>query len=313
MATLPLMKKNIAIIDLGSNLTKLVVVANKLPLEVIHRSVYDTKTLKSAPKGYFDSVSIERIENDISKILTVAKVLDCETHLGIATSAFRTRNNGKEVIANLNAKFGINIQIIEGEREANLIYKGALASVTPSEFPVLIMDIGGGSTEFIIGTEKKILWKHSFDFGSTALTKDSTVSDPLLSAEIVNLESKLTQVLTPLFDEIKKHNPGNLIGTTGAFESLAQITENKKGNTTPVNSGYVYSESELDTVIKKLMTSNTKERELMDGMNPLRIGTINIAALIFNYVSSKTKFNTKYLSLGDVKEGLALEYLKTNS
>lgn len=307
------MKKNIAIIDLGSNLTKLVVVANKLPLEVIHRSVYDTKTLKSAPKGYFDSVSIDRIENDISKILAVAKELDCETHLGIATSAFRTRSNGKEVIESINAKFGINIQIIEGEREANLIYKGALASVTPSSFPVLIIDIGGGSTEFIIGTETKILWKHSFDFGSTALTKNQIISDPLLSTEIVNLELKLNQFLTQLFVEIQNHNPVNLIGTTGAFESLAQISENKKGNTTSVKSGYAYSESELDAVIKQLMTSSTEERETIDGMNPLRVGTINIAALIFNYVSSKTKFTTKYLSLGDVKEGLALEYLETNS
>ena len=313
MATLPLMKRNIAIIDLGSNLTKLVVVANKLPLQVIHRSVYDTKTLKSAPKGYFDSVSIERIENDISKILAVAKELDCETHLGIATSAFRTRSNGKEVIAGINAKFGINIQIIEGEREANLIYKGALASVTPNSFPVLIMDIGGGSTEFIIGTETKILWKHSFDFGSTALTKDLVISDPLLSTEIENLELKLTKYLSPIFEEIKNHNPVNMIGTTGAFESLAQISENKKGNTTPVNSGYVYSESELNTVINQLISSSTEEREVMDGMNPLRVGTINIAALIFNYVSRKTKFTTKYLSLGDVKEGLALEYLETNS
>lgn len=112
------MTENIAIIDLGSNLTKLVIARGTLPLEVIHRSVYDTKTLKSAPKGVFDEKSISKIESDIATILEVTNQYKCKTILGIATSAFRTRKNGQEVIAHLNQKFNTNIEIIEGNREA---------------------------------------------------------------------------------------------------------------------------------------------------------------------------------------------------
>ena len=304
--------KNIAIIDLGSNLTKLVVVSGELPLNVIHRSVYDTKTLKSAPTGYFNDISVKRIEEDIEKILSVAKGLDCDTHLGIATSAFRTRKNGQEVITGINKKFGINIQIIEGEREAHLISKGALASVTPKQFPVMVMDISGGSTEFIIGTETEILWKHSFDFGSTALTRDLYISDPLTIANAMDLDQALVHSLPSLFEAFQKHKPTSFIGTTGAFESFAQLIENAKGNKAPVQSGYEYSLPELNTITVKLFESTSKERTKMDGMNLLRVGTIGIAALILNHVLASSNFDNYYLSLGDVKEGLALEFLESN-
>lgn len=306
------MKNNIAIIDLGSNLTKLVVVSGKLPLHVIHRSVYDTKTLKSAPKGVFDSVSIKRIEADISKVLDVANSFGCTTILGIATSAFRTRKNGKEVISSINKKFGTSIKIIEGKQEAQLIYKGALASVNLVQFPVMVMDIGGGSTEFIIGSKTSILWKHSFDFGSTALTSDIKISDPLTKNENQLLVQKLEDFLPIFFEAIKKFAPVSFIGTTGAFESFAQLIENSKGNTTPVQSGYTYKISELKSMIATLILSSKMERTQMDGINLLRVPTIHIAALILNYVLASTFFEQYYLSLGDVKEGVALTFLELN-
>ena len=305
------MTNNIAIIDLGSNLTKLVVVSGKLPLQVIHRSVYDTKTLKSAPKGVFDSVSIKRIENDAKQVLEVAKSFDCSTTLGIATSAFRTRKNGKEIIANLNKKFGTSIEIIEGTREAQLIYKGALASVTPRQFPVLVMDIGGGSTEFIIGSETEVLWKHSFDFGSTALTNEMEISNPLNTKDISALNSKLGKMLPPIFEALNQFSPKTFIGTTGAFESFAQITETEKGNTLPVESGYQYDMEKLNTVLTTLISSSTESRRNIEGMNKLRVPTIHIAALIFKFVLNRLSVESYLLSLGDVKEGLALEYLES--
>ena len=313
MAPLSLTNQNIAILDLGSNLTKLVIVKNLLPLEVIHRSVYDTKTLKSAPKGYFDENSITKIEKDIKQILSVTSKLNCGIHLGIATSAFRTRTNGQEVIDLINQKFNINIQIIEGKREAQLIHKGALASVTPNRYPVMVMDIGGGSTEFIIGTDTEILWKQSFNFGSTALTKDLDIANPLTLDNITELTNRLGNFLSPLFTAIGKLQPKTAIGTTGAFESFAQLIENKTGSNTPVKSGYEYQLDSLTVILIALINSTESQRKVMDGMNLLRVGTINIAAVIFNYVFTKTEFENYYLSLGDVKEGLALEHLENTN
>lgn len=307
------MTQNIAIIDLGSNLTKLVVVAGELPLTVIHRSIYDTKTLKNAPKGHFDSSSIKAIEQDIQKVLEKAKELGCGIFLGIATSAFRTRTNGAEVIEKVNAKFGIRINIIEGQREAKLIYKGAMASVKPKAFPVLIMDIGGGSTEFIIGDESRIFWEHSFDFGSTALSSGLQVLDPLSNEDIHKLNSKLMEVLPLLWEQLDRFKPISFIGTTGAFESFAQIPETKQRSGITVDSGYSFNRETTMQILQELMESTMKQRQQTKGLKPERIATIHIAALILKHVLTRIKFDNMQLSLGDVKEGLALEYLESKS
>ncbi len=306
-------KKNIAVIDLGSNLTKLVVAKGELPLQVIHRSIYNTKTLKNAPKGIFNSRSIELIDRDILEILKVTSKLECAPILGIATSAFRTRSNGQEVIDQLNSKFHTSIQIIAGQREAQLVFDGAMASVPHSNKPVLVMDIGGGSTEFIIGNETAILWKHSFDLGSTAITKWAELSDPLTTDNLQYLRLNLEKLLMPLVDAMSTYLPVSFIGTTGAFESFAQILESQKGNDKPVKSGYLFDPQYLDQILSELVQSNSTERQNREGIHPLRKDTIHLAAVIFQFVFHKTNFQTYTLSLGDVKEGLIMDFLSSNS
>ncbi|MGB1004634.1 MAG: hypothetical protein ACPGVC_10400 [Salibacteraceae bacterium] len=307
------MNSNIGIIDLGSNLTKVIIVKNQLPLAVIHRSIYDTKTLKNAPKGHFDQNSISLIERDIIQILEVTKEFNCAHVLGIATSSFRTRTNGQETLDFINSKFGTQIEIIEGSREAFLIYQGANTSVPKTSTPVLVMDIGGGSTEFIIGQGKEILWKQSFDFGSTALTKGMITSDPLKENELLGLRSLLNKMLVPLFKELEKYNPQSFIGTTGAFESFSQIIQLHKGIEQKVKSGFQFSKNEITPVLASLIASNLKQRKNTKGIHPLRVDTIHIAAIIFEFLLSRVSFNTMALSLGDVKEGLALEFIQLES
>ena len=304
--------KNIAIIDLGSNLTKLVITKGELPLQVIHRSIYNTKTLKNAPKGIFDEQSIELIERDITEILKVIETFDCSPVLGIATSAFRTRTNGQEVIDHINKKFNTSIQIIKGEREAQLVFDGAIASVPETEKPVMVMDIGGGSTEFIIGTETDVLWKHSFDLGSTAITKWGQLSNPLTSENLGSLNNQLETTLAPLFQAIQEFHPRSFIGTTGAFESFGQMIESQKGNQTPVNSGYQFHIDSLQEILNKLIQSHSEERKNIQGIHPLRYDTIHLAAVIFQFVLNRTSFTSYSLSLGDVKEGLAMDFLVSN-
>lgn len=302
---------NIAVIDLGSNLTKLVIAKKELPLQVIHRSIYDTKTLKNAPKGAFDSRSIALMERDITEILKVTASFKCVSILGIATSAFRTRTNGPMVIEHLNSKFGTSIKIIEGQREAQLVFDGAMASVPDILKPVLVMDIGGGSTEFIIGNETEILWKHSFDLGSTAITKWTELLDPLTSNNLQLLNKNLETTLPSLFKAISKYNPVSFIGTTGAFESFAQMLASDKGNNRPVTSGYIFEPASLNKIISELIQSHSSERKNRKGIHPLRYDTIHLAAIIFKFIFQKTQFQTYALSLGDVKEGLIMDFLSS--
>jgi exopolyphosphatase/guanosine-5'-triphosphate,3'-diphosphate pyrophosphatase len=304
---------HIAVIDLGSNLTKLVVAKNTLPLKVVHRSVYDTQTLKRAPKGYFSEESIDFLEKDIQKILNVILQFPHSEILGIATSAFRTRSNGQEVLERLNQKFGTKIEIIEGQREAQLIFDGAIVSVPQVEFPTLVMDIGGGSTEFIIGNENGILWKHSFDFGSTAITHGIELQNPLSAENIEEITERIQFHLPELFEKIEEFQPVSFIGTTGAFESFAQLLQTEKGVFHPVKSGYKFDVDPLIPLLETIISSTQHERQKMEGLNPLRVPTIHVAAVIFRYVFEHVYISDYFLSLGDVKEGLVLERLHNSA
>lgn len=304
--------KNIAVIDLGSNLTKLVIAKGALPLQVNHRSIYNTKTLKNAPKGEFDEASIALIERDIEAILEVIKDYQCQTVLGIATSAFRTRKNGQQVIDHINSKFQTSIQIISGNQEAQFVFDGAMASVSSTRKPVLVMDIGGGSTEFIIGNENGVLWKHSFELGSTAITRWTNLKNPLTTENLQVLQAELSKVLIPLLEAINHHNPISFIGTTGAFESFAQIISFQNGNSESVDSGFEFNPPQLEGVLNTLIASTVESRKVMKGVHPLRYDTIHLAAVIFQYLFKNTKFESYMLSLGDVKEGLIVDFLKSN-
>ena len=304
--------KNIAVIDLGSNLTKLVIAKGSLPLTVIHRSIYNTKTLKNAPKGEFDEESIALIERDMEAILEVVKDFQCQTVLGIATSAFRTRKNGQKVIEHINSKFQTSIQIISGDQEAQLVFDGAMASISSTKKPVLVMDIGGGSTEFIIGNDQGILWKHSFDLGSTAITKWTDLQNPLTASNLELLQTNLTKVFSSLLEAVEIHNPVSFIGTTGAFESFAQMLSFKNGISKSVDSGYEFNPSQLEDILDTLIASTSQERKIMNGVHPLRYDTIHLAAVIFQYIYKNTKFESYLLSLGDVKEGLIVDFLNSN-
>lgn len=300
----------IAIIDLGSNLTKLVIAQPTPSLQIIHRSVYNTKTLKNAPKGYFDEAAIHKITADLTKVVNVCKQHQCTTILGIATSAFRTRKNGQNIINEINTLLGTQIKIISGEQEASLIFKGALwhQYLNPST-TCMVMDIGGGSTEFIIGNTNQILWKHSFEIGSTALTQGVLVSNPLSADNISELRHRLQQILPQLWQAINQHKPSHLIGTTGAFESLALIIEGQRVSPDIPRSGYEFNLNEVTAVLKQLITSTPAQRKNIRGIHPMREDTIAIAALILQHVINNTHFDHFTLSLEDVKEGLILNYL----
>lgn len=300
----------IAVIDLGSNLTKLIIAQEKPSLKVIHRSVYNTKTLKHAPKGVFDKQAIQKIKADVSEVVKVCKQHECTSILGIATSAFRTRANGPEVIEQINKELGTKIEIISGQQEAELIFKGALwqQNLNPAVI-YMVMDIGGGSTEFIIGNTKQILWKHSFELGSTALTHGMHVSSPLSADNIAALTNRLNHILPELWQAIEKHTPSHLIGTTGAFESLALIIEGQRNTPDIPRSGYAFNTQEVTKVLEKLIASNPAQRKNIKGIHPMREDTIAIAALILHHVLGNTNFAHFTLSLEDVKEGLILNHL----
>ena len=218
----------------------------------------------------------------------------------IATSAIRSAENGSDFVKAAK-QAGIEITVIEGDQEAEYIYQGVNATglINVSS---LIIDIGGGSTEFIICNSNGILWKKSYNIGAARLQQAYFQSDPISIADQQAIHGRLQTELEDLKAACELFKPMQLIGSAGAFESFVTMINTdqdiKKLNSTSIDlAGYL----ELS---RKLITSTHAEREKFEGLITLRVDMIVIAALITNYVLEMIHPEKLSVSTYDLKMGV---------
>jgi exopolyphosphatase/guanosine-5'-triphosphate,3'-diphosphate pyrophosphatase len=229
----------------------------------------------------------------------------------IATSAIRSAANGQDFIDQVNQTTGIQIQLINGEQEAGYIYKGIDASGCLNDDNALIMDIGGGSVEFIIANEDQVLWKKSFEIGAARLMDKFHQTDPIPVASIKELTRYLDTTLVELFAAAFKFKPKTLIGSSGAFESFAEIIELKKGRKFDINQikAYEFDTDDLLDVIELLMKSTHSLRANMKGIIPVRVDMIVVASLLTIYMMQKLALPDVMMSTYSLKEGVLSQML----
>ena len=229
----------------------------------------------------------------------------------IATSALRNASNGVDFISIVKEQTGIQIEIISGEQEAAFIYKGIEASGCLNEENALIVDIGGGSVEFIIGNADEVLWKQSFEIGAARLMAMFHYRDPIPLEAIKDLTAYLNRQLTDLFKAAISFKPKTLIGSSGSFESFAEVIELENGKTFNLEQTKVY---EFDTddlldLIERLIKSNHHKRATIKGIIPVRVDMIVVASLLTIYIMQKLGLTEVTLCTYSLKEGVLAEML----
>ncbi len=229
----------------------------------------------------------------------------------VATSALRNAGNGHEFINEVKQLTGINIELIDGEQEAAYIYRGVKLAGSLSGHPSLIMDIGGGSVEFILCNADEIFWKHSFEIGAARLMDQFHQTDPIPAASIADLRAYVEEKLQPLFEACKKYNVASIIGSSGAFETFAEIIELDKRHPFDLKNikNYLFKTDELLMVTDKLIGSSHSERKCMEGIVSIRVDMIVVASLLTRFVMDKLEVNTVQLCTNSLKEGILSELL----
>lgn len=298
---------NTAVIDLGTNTFNLLigrVVDGQIVAE--HRSKISVKL----GKGGFSERRIEpdAFERGIKAIgehvFTIAQ-FDVDRVLAFATSAVRDAKNGEAFVVELKDRFGVDVQIIDGDREAELICEGVQASIPFGDERLLIMDIGGGSTEFIIAQGKNIEWKKSYPLGVSRILEQLTPEDPISKENLRSLEELLNSSLTELKTMLQKFPTRYLVGSSGSFDTLSELIlqgiykeqEGLKGNR------YDFRLEDYYEIHKILLLSNLKERIEMPGMIEMRAEMMVVSSAIIHYVLTQFDFNRMTLSTYALKEG----------
>jgi exopolyphosphatase/guanosine-5'-triphosphate,3'-diphosphate pyrophosphatase len=306
----------IAVIDLGTNTFNLLIVDmgedqgykilynNKLPVK-LGKSGIDKKEIRPD--------AITRGLNALERHLQTIGEYQVEKTYAFATSAIRSARNGDQFVKLAKQRCGIDVEIINGEREAELIYYGVKQAVRLTEEKVLILDIGGGSNEFIIADKDTISWKKSYPLGVARLLSKFKPSDPISIEEIEFISNYLEERLSDLFEEFKKHKITTLIGASGSFETITSMIRaddpNFESETSLSPESNVIDLTDFENLYQKLINSTLKERKQMKGLESMRLEMIVVATLVVKFILQKLKLREMIQSNFALKEGVVYELL----
>ncbi|SFG90076.1 Ppx/GppA phosphatase family protein [Pedobacter insulae] len=290
----------IAIIDLGTNTFHLLIAAVRFgePF-IIYKTNVPVRLGEDITKE--NSIIPLAFNRGISCLQEFRKTIDfykIKTIKAVATSGVRSARNGNDFVTAAKEVAGIAIDIIDGDEEATYIYEGVKWSgaITQSS---LIMDIGGGSTEFILCDQENVIWKKSYNIGAARLMQSFFKSDPISLKDQLAIIAHLDAQLTELITLCQIHKPKTLIGSAGAFETFDTMINPKLENYTATIDYNAYQE-----LSSKLINANHLQRANMDGLIPLRVDMIVMAALLTNYVLTKLNIKEITLSTFDLKMGV---------
>lgn len=297
----------VAVIDLGTNTFHLLIAetAGNEP-EILYKTNVPVKLGEGRINdNIIIPTAFERGINclkDFSQTITKYKA---DKVRATATSAVRSAENGNDFVDAVKEQTGITIETISGDEEAALIYEGVKLSGAITDLS-LIMDIGGGSVEFILCDGEKLIWKKSYNIGAARLMQQFFKSDPISDEDKNAILFHVQNQLTDLFQICEKYQPKVLIGSAGAFETFTELISRKNNLKTDINTikTFEFNFDDYIEIAGKLLNSTHQERAEMPGIIPLRVDMIVIAALITNYVLCRTKINQLTLSTYDLKMGV---------
>lgn len=225
-----------------------------------------------------------------------------------ATSAVRDAENSTEFVTAMNEEFGINIDVIPGEREAELIFKGIKASGVFNNLKegenALLMDIGGGSNEFIITDGCSVLYKRSFPLGMARMREKFNYPEPIGKEVAEEFAGYCYTQLNELWKMAERYKPVILVGSSGSFDTFKDYIYNCGLKDRP------YIELPLDklTAMNSIMVKSiAAERMRMPGMSPVRVDFIVLSSLFTQLVIKQVNPKVVYQSGYSLKEGAVAE------
>lgn len=291
-----------AIIDLGTNTFHLCIAEVKQDILIEY---FNLQLPVKIGRGGINKgmITPEAFQRGITALNEFKKHIDqyeVKEVMAIATSAIRNAKNGNQFIKEASDVSGINITTISGDVEATYIYKGVFHSFKFPDYPVLVMDIGGGSVEFIIGIGAQILWKQSFEIGAARLIDQFHHSNPIDNDSANKLLNYLVQTLLPLHQAINLHQPQALIGAAGAFETLVDVVIMDLA-VEPLSlskNAFEIRKEEFDLFVEMMRNSTQEQRIRLKGMKDFRVEMMTVAALLMQYV----------FRIGNFKRIIAVNY-----
>lgn len=300
-----------AVMDFGTNTFHLLVAdvhKDGTFIKLLHRKITVKLGQGGFQQGLIAPAALKRGLAAVAKFRVDLNRFKPSKIQAFGTSAIRDASNGREFSRVVQQDFKIRLQVIDGDREAELISRGVRKAV-PNLVPCyLIMDIGGGSTEFIIIQNNKPVWKHSYKLGSSFLLEHFKPADPMVQGDLRRMEHHFAKSLVDLFAAIQQHRPTLLVGSAGSFETFASMIRYRF----PTSGRHYGKKSHpidvrhFQALNQVLVASNHEQRLRMRGLLKMRADMIVPASVLLNFVLKKSKIKNMIMSSYSLKEGALL-------
>lgn len=306
-----------AIIDLGTNTFQLLIA--EATEGGGFRTLHDESRAAKIGKGGISDglIAEEAIQRALDvlthyRTLTDAHGVPPEAVRPTATSAVRNARNRDEFVRRVREATGFRVEVIDGDREAGLIHRGVSLGTPLGDGISLIMDIGGGSVEFILCDRRRIFYKQSFEIGGQRLTDRFVTADPMPPAQMGRLTDFLDEQLLPLTNAVHQYAPTTLIGSAGSFETLYEM-HHVRENGQPAPTDWVTGTlpvADFYHFRAEILTRPRAERLQLPGMVELRVDLIVAGVCLIDFVLRRYGIGSIRVSTYALKEGVLAEMLE---
>jgi exopolyphosphatase/guanosine-5'-triphosphate,3'-diphosphate pyrophosphatase len=307
----------IAAIDIGSNSIHMIIAQVEADGGMVSIARLKEMTGLAAaafPKHLLPRDSIERAMLVLGRFKQAALDRKCEKIRCVATSAVRESNNGGDFLQRIKDELNLNAKIISGREEARLIYLGVRHAVQLNS-NTLILDIGGGSAEFIIGDAHQASLLESRKLGASRMTTQFVKTDPISEEDVAAIRAHYERELAPVCEQILHHSPNRAIGTSGTLEAVAALTapyaKDRESNGEEKDA-IAIERGPFQELLEKLLKSSAEQREKIPDLDPHRRNQIVAGALLVDELFRRLKLKRIEITKSALREGIVVDYLARN-
>ena len=304
----------IGTIDIGTNSMRLLIADyNNGKIENRKKYVNTTRIGQGVDKeGYISEEALQRNINALEEFANICKVEECQAIYCMGTSALRDSKNGNIFVDRAKQKTNINVEIISGNEESNLGFMGVLEGLDTDE-QILVIDIGGGSTEFIVGDIEGIKFAKSENVGALRMTEKFLAKDPIDTNEFSSMSKFIYGEIKDTIDYIKSKQIKKLVGIGGTITSLSAMNQELEVYSMEKIHNSEVSIKNIKDILQNLKQMTLNDKKTLKGLQPKRADIITAGVEILNIIMENLEIEKIIVSEYDNLEGLMCHKVKKMS
>ena len=258
--------------------------------------------------GKLGAGAMDRVFETVEGYRALIDQHGAEKVVGVATSAVRDSKNGDEFCQQLADRFGVEVRTITGDEEARLSFLGATSDRVPGGDPLLVLDIGGGSTEFVVGIPGSDPTFHvSTSAGSVRQTERHLIDDPPTDEQLSSVAGEVAAIIEAEVPREVRRDAAAGIAVAGTATQLAAVDQRLEEYDAKRVHGYRLDRYAVEEILAHLAAIPLAERREIIGLNPARAPTIVAGAIILAEAMQAFDFDWIETSEADLLHGAALE------